>query len=200
MLGFEKSWANNMLNFYLSGYEELNYFYMLDHVESFIGLVCNDEIISNNIKYDVINKLIFIYKDIQIDLHHKYASTEALEILSNRYDGFSEMCFGGVFPITRDMISIPIFCDQAKEMLKVKDDEVIDPSHLIISKYYLDYILTYVSDDGFKKICEAYNKIESETDLTNHYQAFEYIHNSINEREKDVNKEKRYELKMEVIS
>ena len=45
--------------------EELNYYYMLDHIESFIGLISNDELISNNIKYDIINKLIFIYRDIE---------------------------------------------------------------------------------------------------------------------------------------
>lgn len=199
MLGFENSWANNMLNFYLNGYEELNYYYMLDHVESFIGLIGSDEIINKNVKYDVINKLIFIYKDVKADLHHRYVSKEIGEILSSRYDGFSEICFGGVISITRDMISIPIFCDEAREMLKI-NDEVIDSSTLIVGKYYLDNILTYVSDEGFKNICEAYNEIEGATDLTNHYQAFEYIHNSINERAKEVNKEKRYELKIEVIS
>ena len=53
MTGFENSWSSNMLNFYLNGYEELNYYYMLDHIESFIGLISNDELISNNIKYDI---------------------------------------------------------------------------------------------------------------------------------------------------
>ena len=198
MTGFENSWSSNMLNFYLNGYEELNYYYMLDHIESFIVLISNDELISNNIKYDIINKLIFIYRDIGIDLQYKYISEKTGEILSKRYDGFSEICFDGIIPITRDMISINIFCNEAEEMLKVNDN-IIDPSILMIGKHYLNNILSYVSDEGFKNILEMYNEIEGKTSLTNHYLAFEYIHDCITNRKKSIGKEKVNELKIEVM-
>ncbi len=200
LTGFQNSWYSNMLNFFLNNYEELNYFYMLDHIESFICLINDNGLISTDIKYDVLNKLLFIYKDIELDLGGMNINKEAGKILSNRYDAFSLKCFGGIVPITRDEISIPIFCDEVTAMLEIRDDQVVDPSCLMIGKIYLDNILSYVSDEGFKNICRAYNDIEGSANLTNHYLAFEYIHNSILERTKNKDKVKKYELNVEVIS
>ena len=96
------------------------------------------------------------------------------------------------------MISINIFCNEAEEMLKVNDN-IIDPSILMIGNTILIIFYLMLSDEGFKNILEMYNEIEGKTSLTNHYLAFEYIHDCITNRKKSIGKEKVNELKIEVM-
>lgn len=184
--GFFNYTANNMLNTLSSGYTILNYYFLLDHAESFIGLINSDQLISYDIKKRIIYEFLFLYKEMEIDFYDKDAGAIATKILANRYDAYSEFYLGAKFDTVRDAISINPFYQEALEMLKEDDDSIVDPSSLMIGKYYLDNLLEKVSDEGFEKLLTFFDMIRKGNNLDKHQKALQYINNSIEGRKKSI--------------
>ncbi len=189
-LGFYNYATNNMLTIFCEQIPILNYTFMLDHIESFLGTIKSDQMINEEMKNNIINKFLFLYRDINIDLQNKNISKEATAILSNRYDILSEINLGAKYPVIRDVISITPFCQETFELLKINDDEIDDSSLLIIGKHYLDSLLNNTSTDGFNRLLGYYKDLEIQLDLTNHFEALNYIYQSINEKNDKIKEKK----------
>ena len=184
--GFLNYTTNNMLDTITSGYTILNYYFLLDHAESFVGLINSDQLISRDIKKRVIYEFLFLYKEMEIDFYDKNASALATKILANRYDAYSEFYLGAKFDTVRDEVSITPFYQEATQMLKEDDDRIVDPSSLVIGKYYLDNLLEKVSDEGFEKLLTFYDEIIKSNNLDKHQKALKFINNSIEGRKRSI--------------
>lgn len=184
----------NKLNYYVVEYPIMNYLLILDQAESFIGRIYSDDRITESIKNDIINKFIFLYRDLELDLYDKNLTKKSTNILANRFDAFSLMNIKGKIPQAKDTICIEPFNQEINLMLNYDDDKIIDQSLLIIGKHYLDNILNYVSDNGLNNLLDSFEIIKSQFgDLSNSQIALNYINQSINER-LDKQKEKSYGL------
>lgn len=177
----------NMLNFSFVDIPIINYCFSLDHAEIFLGYLNNDDEINKDLCTKITNKFLFIYKDLYLEFKRRPLNINSTPILANRYDVYTNLYLNSD-PTLRDTVSITPFCQEAIEMLKIKDSEITDWSTLIIGKHYLDSFTNHLSETGYNKLTSNYNLIEEMIDLTNHYEALNYIHTSLK------GKNKSYEL------
>lgn len=187
-LGFINYKNTNMLNRYLLGYPKANYYIILDTAENFIGRISDDDSIPKQMKNDIINKFLFLYKDLYDELKTKNINQKNCRLLANRYSIIEHYNDG--YPTNfKDILSINPFCQEAVELLKLNDD-TIDYNKLIIGKHYLDNILEPLTEQGLNKLEKTYHSIEEKINLTNHLEALNYIYDSITDKQNSFAKEK----------
>lgn len=192
--GFINYSNSNMLNPFCENPSILNYYYMLDNTEKFIGLINDDEIISKNIKEEIINKLLFIYKDLDIELERINRTTKATRLISNRYDTSSIMSLGIKFNYIKEQLITYQFLSEAETLLEIEDDKITDCSTLIMGRHYLNNLLDDISEDGFNKLFKEYKGLENVISLKEHSESLSYIYDSINKKMDNLSKQKKKKL------
>lgn len=192
--GFLNFSQNNMLAPFCENPSILNYYYMLDNTEKFIGLINDDEIISKNIKEDTINKLLFIYKDLDIELEKINRTSKATKLISNRYDASSIMTLGFNFDFIKDELITCQFLSEAETLLEIEDSKITDHSTLIMGRHYLNNLLDDISNKGFKQLFKEYKELENSVSLKDHSESLSYIYDSINKKMDTLPKEKKKKL------
>ena len=192
--GFLNYSQNNMLAPFCENPSILNYYYMLDNTEKFIGLINDDEIISKNIKEDTINKLLFIYKDLDIELEKINRTSKATKLISNRYDASSIMTLEFNFDFIKDELITCQFLSEAETLLEIEDSKITDHSTLIMGRHYLNNLLDDISNKGFKQLFKEYKELENSISLKDHSESLSYIYDSINKKMDTLPKEKKKKL------
>lgn len=188
-LGFINYKNTNMLNGYLLGYPKANYYIILDTAEKFIGRISDDDSIPKQMKDDIINKFLFLYKDLYDELKTKKINQKNCNILANRYNS-SKNFNPNITDELRNILSINPFCQEAIELLKISDD-TIDYNKLIIGKHYLDNILEPLTETGTKDLENKYHNLEKYINLDNHMEALNYIYDSITDKQEKIDKRKK---------
>lgn len=189
-LGFTNHKNTNMLNGYCLGYPIMNYYFILDTAENFLGRISDDATITRKLKEDIINKFLFLYKDLYDELKTKKINKTNCSILANRYNVLKNL-EPNITDGLKDLLSINPFCQEAIELLKINDDEISDWSILIIGKHYLDNLLKPLTEEGTNKLEDKYHKLEEDLNLDNHMEALNYIYDSITEKQVSFDKEKK---------
>ena len=192
--GFLNFSQNNMLAPFCENPSILNYYYMLDNTEKFIGLINDDEIISKNIKEDTINKLLFIYKDLDIELEKINRTSKATKLISNRYDASSIMTLEFNFDFIKEELITYQFLSEAETLLEIEDSKITDHSTLIMGRHYLNNLLDDISNKGFKQLFKEYKELENSISLKDHSESLSYIYDSINKKMDTLPKEKKKKL------
>ena len=192
--GFLNFSQNNMLAPFCENPSILNYYYMLDNTEKFIGIINDDEIISKNIKEDTINKLLFIYKDLDIELEKINRTSKATKLISNRYDASSIMTLEFNFDFIKEELITYQFLSEAETLLEIEDSKITDHSTLIMGRHYLNNLLDDISNKGFKQLFKEYKELENSISLKDHSESLSYIYDSINKKMDTLPKEKKKKL------
>lgn len=192
--GFLNYSQNNMLAPFCENPSILNYYYMLDNTEKFIGIINDDEIISKNIKEDTINKLLFIYKDLDIELEKINRTSKATKLISNRYDASSIMTLEFNFDFIKEELITYQFLSEAETLLEIEDSKITDHSTLIMGRHYLNNLLDDISNKGFKQLFKEYKELENSISLKDHSESLSYIYDSINKKMDTLPKEKKKKL------
>ena len=172
--GFDNYCINNMIPYFLNGCPYLNYLFILDHAEIFLGLINSNKNINNTIKENITKKFLFLYNDLEKELKNINITKETTSILANRYDNFINL----YLPQSQDiksLLSLNSLCQEVVEMLKIKDDEVGDYSTIFMGKDYLWSLLEPLDLDYYNKFANDCANIIMQTDLTNHNIAYKYI-------------------------
>lgn len=188
-LGFNNYKNTNMLNGFFIGYPMINYYFILDTAENFIGKISDEDSIPKEIKNDIINKFLFLYKDLYDELKTKRINQKNCNILANRYNS-SKNFNPNITDKLRNILSINPFCQEAIELLKISDD-TIDYNKLIIGKHYLDNILEPLTETGTKDLENKYHNLEKYINLDNHMEALNYIYDSITDKQEKFDKRKK---------
>ena len=188
-LGFINYKNTNMLNGYLLGYPKANYYIILDTAENFIGKISDEDSIPKQMKDDIINKFLFLYKNLYDELKTKKINQKNCNILANRYNS-SKNFNPNITDELRNILSINPFCQEAIELLKISDD-TIDYNKLIIGKHYLDNILEPLTETGTKDLENKYHNLEKYINLDNHMEALNYIYDSITDKQEKIDKRKK---------
>lgn len=191
-LGFNNYINTNMLNRYLPGYSLMNYYFILDTAENFIGKISDDNTITKELKEDIINKFLFLYKDLYDELKTKKINQTTCSILANRYNALKNL-YPNITDDLKDYLSITPFCQEAITLLKINDDGISDWSILIIGKHYLDNLLEPLTEQGANNLEEKYHSIERNINLDNHMEALNYIYDSITDKQENFDKKKKLE-------
>lgn len=172
--GFDNYCINNMIPYFLNGCPYLNYLFILDHAEIFLGLINSNKNINNTIKENITKKFLFLYNDLEKELKNINITKETTSILANRYDNFINL----YLPQSQDiksLLSLNSLCQEVVEMLKIKDDEVGDYSTIFMGKDYLWSLLEPLDLDYYNKFANDCANIIMQTDLTNHNIAYKFI-------------------------
>lgn len=163
-----------MIPYFLNGCPYLNYLFILDHAEIFLGLIISNKNINNTIKENITKKFLFLYNDLEKELKNINITKETTSILANRYDNFINL----YLPQSQDiksLLSLNSLCQEVVEMLKIKDDEVGDYSTIFMGKDYLWSLLEPLDLDYYNKFANDCANIIMQTDLTNHNIAYKFI-------------------------
>ena len=172
--GFDNYCINNMIPYFLNGCPYLNYLFILDHAEIFLGLINSNKNINNTIKENITKKFLFLYNDLEKELKNINITKETTSILANRYDNFINL----YLPQSQDiksLLSLNSLCQEVVEMLKIKDDEVGDYSTIFMGKDYLWSLLEPLDLDYYNQFANNCANIIMQTDLTNHNIAYKFI-------------------------
>ena len=172
--GFDNYCINNMIPYFLNGCPYLNYLFILDHAEIFLGLINSNKNINNTIKENINKKFLFLYNDLEKELKNINITKETTSILANRYDNFINL----YLPQSQDiksLLSLNSLCQEVVEMLKIKDDEVGDYSTIFMGKDYLWSLLEPLDLNYYNQFANNCANIIMQTDLTNHNIAYKFI-------------------------
>lgn len=172
--GFDNYCINNMIPYFLNGCPYLNYLFILDHAEIFLGLINSNKNINNTIKENITKKFLFLYNDLEKELKNINITKETTSILANRYDNFINL----YLPQSQDiksLLSLNSLCQEVVEMLKIKDDEVGDYSTIFMGKDYLWSLLEPLDLNYYNQFANDCANIIMQTDLTNHNIAYKFI-------------------------
>lgn len=172
--GFDNYCINNMIPYFLNGCPYLNYLFILDHAEIFLGLINSNKNINNTIKENITKKFLFLYNDLEKELKNINITKETTSILANRYDNFINL----YLPQSQDiksLLSLNSLCQEVVEMLKIKDDEVGDYSTIFMGKDYLWSLLEPLDLNYYNQFANNCANIIMQTDLTNHNIAYKFI-------------------------
>ncbi len=172
--GFDNYCINNMIPYFLNGCPYLNYLFILDHAEIFLGLINSNKNINNTIKENITKKFLFLYNDLEKELKNINITKETTSILANRYDNFINL----YLPQSQDiksLLSLNSLCQEVVEMLKIKDDEVGDYSTIFMEKDYLWSLLEPLDLNYYNQFANNCANIIMQTDLTNHNIAYKFI-------------------------
>lgn len=172
--GFDNYCINNMIPYFLNGCPYLNYLFILDHAEIFLGLINSNKNINNTIKENITKKFLFLYNDLEKELKNINITKETTSILANRYDNFINL----YLPQSQDiksLLSLNSLCQEVVEMLKIKDDEVGDYSTIFMGKDYLWSLLEALDLNYYNQFANNCANIIMQTDLTNHNIAYKFI-------------------------
>lgn len=172
--GFELYCNNNMIYYFIDICPYLNYSIILDHAETFLGLINNNKNINNTLKENVTKKFLFLYNDLEKESEKYKLTKETSSILSSRYDNFINL-YLPQFNDTKNILFINHLYQAIVEMLKIKDDEVGDYSTVFMGKDYLWSLLEPLDLDYYNKFANDCANIIMQTDLTNHNIAYKYI-------------------------
>ena len=173
--GFELYCNNNMLSYILNICPYLNYSLILDHAETFLGLINNNKSINNTLKENVTKKFLFLYNDLEKESEKYKITKETSSILSSRYDNFINL-YLPQFNYIKNIIFINHMYQAIVEILKIKDDEVSDYSTIFMGKDYLWSLLEPLDLDYYNQfVNNDYANIIMQTDLTNHNIAYKSI-------------------------
>ena len=172
--GFELYCNNNMIYYFIDICPYLNYSIILDHAETFLGLINNNKSINNTLKENVTKKFLFLYNDLEKESEKYKITKETSSILSSRYDNFINL-YLPQFNDTKNILFINHLYQAIVEMLKIKDDEVGDYSTVFMGKDYLWSLLEPLDLDYYNKFANDCANIIMQTDLTNHNIAYKYI-------------------------
>ena len=187
-LGFNNYKDTNMLNGYLVGYPEANYYLILDTAERFIGKISDEDTITKKLKEDIINKFLFLYKDLYDELKTKKVNQKNCSILANRCNILKSLYLDNINDFI-DILSINPFCQEALKLLELEDN-TIEYDKLLVGKIYLDTILEPLTKEGMTKLESIYYSLEINIDLDNHKEALNYIYDSIYNKKENLDKEK----------
>lgn len=187
-LGFNNYKDTNMLNGYLVGYPEANYYLILDTAERFIGKISDEDTITKKLKEDIINKFLFLYKDLYDELKTKKVNQKNCSILANRCNILKSLYLDTINDFI-DILSINPFCQEALKLLELEDN-TIEYDKLLVGKIYLDTILEPLTKEGMTKLESIYYSLEINIDLDNHKEALNYIYDSIYNKKENLDKEK----------
>ena len=163
-----------MIPYFLNGCPYLNYLFILDHAEIFLGLIISNKNINNTIKENITKKFLFLYNDLEKELKNINITKETTSILANRYDNFINL----YLPQSQDiksLLSLNSLCQEVVEMLKIKDDEVGDYSTIFMGKDYLWSLLEPLDLNYYNQFAKNCANIIMQTDLTNHNIAYKFI-------------------------
>ena len=187
-LGFNNYKDTNMLNGYLVGYPEANYYLILDTAERFIGKISDEDTITKKLKEDIINKFLFLYKDLYDELKTKKVNQKNCSILANRCNILKSLYLDTINDFI-DILSINPFCQETLKLLELEDN-TIEYDKLLVGKIYLDTILEPLTKEGMTKLESIYYSLEINIDLDNHKEALNYIYDSIYNKKENLDKEK----------
>ncbi len=163
-----------MIYYFIDICPYLNYSIILDHAETFLGLINNNKNINNTLKENVTKKFLFLYNDLEKESEKYKLTKETSSILSSRYDNFINL-YLPQFNDTKNILFINHLYQAIVEMLKIKDDEVGDYSTVFMGKNYLWSLLEPLDLDYYNKFANDCANIIMQTDLTNHNIAYKYI-------------------------
>ena len=175
-----KRYAN--YNFYAATeqeHNEINYYIVKDQLDSYLMTLANNQDINPKRKKQIINHLLYIYKDNYYDNipYHSLASRfDTLDAVNNHNYIASNL---------RGIILNPIFYETASIMLNNNDTDIDNKKleTLELHKLYLSTTLKDLSENELDITLDKFSEFEMNTDFQTKTIAYDYIYDAIYEKE-----------------
>lgn len=185
--GFENYINANFLNVFILQNQKINYHYIIDHAELFLGLLNSNNNIDPEEKKRITKTFLYLYKDLYDDLQNKKLNKNSSIILSNRSTNLTPK----IIAFKSCIIDTP-FYQTTTEMLKITDTNLTEENinKLEIQKIYLDSFLYPLDEYETIELLDSYTAKEVMVDTEECDTALHYIYRSINEKTNMLEKEK----------